>query len=125
MTQPDNIYDLVIIGGGPGGLSAAIYAMRAALKTVIVEKTAPGGQLLLSEEVENYPGFTNIGGAELAMNFAEHARSYGIEEINDEVVAIDPGLSVSFVEAFRWPYIDDPCCDFGYWRIAPQSENSW
>ena len=86
------MYDVVIIGGGPAGLSAAIYAMRAAMKAVIIEKTAPGGQMLLSEEVENYPGIANIGGAELAMNLAEHARSYGIDEITDEVVAIEPGL---------------------------------
>jgi len=87
------IYDLVIVGGGPGGMSAAIYAMRAALKAAIIEKTAPGGQMLLSEEVENYPGLGKVGGAELAMKFAEHARAYGIEEINDEVVDVEPGLS--------------------------------
>lgn len=86
------VYDLVIVGGGPGGLSAAIYAMRAALKTVLIERSAPGGQVNLSDEVENYPGFTRVSGAELAMQFAEHARSYGLEEINDEVVAIEPGL---------------------------------
>lgn len=88
----EEIYDLVIVGGGPGGLSAAIYAMRAALKTVLIEKSAPGGQVNLSDEVENYPGFTHVSGAELAMQFAEHARSYGLEEINDEVTAVEPGL---------------------------------
>ncbi len=86
------MYDVVIVGGGPGGLSAAIYAMRAALKTVLVEKAVPGGQINLSDSVENYPGFTHIGGAELSMRFAEHARSYGLTEINEEVAAIDPGL---------------------------------
>jgi thioredoxin reductase (NADPH) len=97
MSQEET-YDVVIVGGGPGGLSAAIYAMRAALRAAIVEKTAPGGQMLLSEEVENYPGIANVGGAELAMNLAEHARSYGIEEINDEVVAIEPGLEYHTVK---------------------------
>ncbi|MEJ2658867.1 MAG: FAD-dependent oxidoreductase, partial [Desulfobacterales bacterium] len=86
------LYDLVIIGGGPGGLSAAIYAMRAALKSVLIEKGVPGGQLNLSDVVENYPGFENISGSELAMKLAEHARGYGIEEINDEVTVIEPGL---------------------------------
>ncbi len=85
--------DLVIVGGGPGGLSAGIYAMRAALKTVLIERGLPGGQINLSEEVENYPGFEHIGGAELSMRLAEHARSYGIIERNEEVVAIDPGLA--------------------------------
>jgi thioredoxin reductase (NADPH) len=86
------VYDVVIIGGGPGGMAAAIYAMRAAMKTVLVEKGAPGGQINLSDEVENYPGFTHISGAELSMKFSEHARSYGIEERYDEVVAVEPGL---------------------------------
>jgi len=87
------MYDAVIVGGGPGGLSAAVYAMRAALKTVLVEKAVPGGQINLSDSVENYPGFTHIGGAELSMRFAEHARSYGLTEINEEVAAIEPGLA--------------------------------
>jgi len=88
----NEIYDLVIVGGGPGGLSAGIYAMRAALKTVLIEKGLPGGQVNLSDEVENYPGFIRTSGAELSMKFAEHARSYGLEERNEEVTAIEPGL---------------------------------
>ena len=91
MSQPE-LYDLAIIGGGPGGLSAAIYAMRAALKTVLIEKGVPGGQLNQSDAVENYPGFENISGSELSMKFAEHARTYGIEELNDEATVIEPGL---------------------------------
>ncbi|MCK9375609.1 MAG: FAD-dependent oxidoreductase [Syntrophobacterales bacterium] len=58
------VYDLVIVGGGPGGLSAGIYAMRAALKTVLIEKGLSGGQINLTELVENYPGFEE-GGAKL------------------------------------------------------------
>lgn len=88
----DQFYDLIIVGGGPGGLSAGIYAMRAALKTVLIEKGVPGGQINLSDEVENYPGFEHISGAELSMKFAEHARAYGLEEINEEVTAIEPGI---------------------------------
>lgn len=91
MSQSE-LYDLAIIGGGPGGLSAAIYAMRAALKTVLIEKGVPGGQLNQSDAVENYPGFENISGSELSMKFAQHARVYGIEELNDEVTVIEPGL---------------------------------
>ena len=86
------MYDLTIVGGGPGGLSAAIYSMRAAMKTVLVEKSAPGGQINLSNEVENYPGFEHISGAELSMKLAEHARSYGLDEISEEVAAVEPGL---------------------------------
>lgn len=88
----NDFYDLVIIGGGPGGLCAAIYAMRAALKTVLVEKGVPGGQVTMSDEVENYLGFTHISGAELSMKFAQHAESYDLEMISQEVTTLDPGL---------------------------------
>lgn len=87
-----DFYDLVIIGGGPGGLSAAIYAMRAALKTVMVEKGVTGGQVTMSDEVENYPGFVHISGAELSMKFTQHAESYNLEMISQEVTTLDPGL---------------------------------
>ena len=86
------MYDIIIIGGGPGGLSAGIYAMRAALKTVLIEKAAQGGQMTLSDEVENYPGYEHISGMELAMKFSQHAQSYGLEIISDEVEEVDPGL---------------------------------
>jgi thioredoxin reductase (NADPH) len=85
-------YDLVIIGGGPGGLAAAIYAMRAALKTALVEKGITGGQVAMSDEVENYPGFVNISGADLSMKFTQHAQAYDLELISQEVTALDPGL---------------------------------
>jgi thioredoxin reductase (NADPH) len=91
------VYDLIIVGGGPGGLTAGIYAMRAAMKTVLVEKGPAGGQIMLSDEVENWPGTERIGGAELAMNMANHAESYGLEVRNQEVVAIEPGLDVHTV----------------------------
>jgi thioredoxin reductase (NADPH) len=86
------IYDLVIVGGGPGGLTAGIYAMRAALKTVLVEMAAPGGQVNLSDSVENWPGDERIGGSELSLKIARHAQSYGLEIRPEEVVAVEPGL---------------------------------
>ncbi|MGA6926728.1 MAG: thioredoxin-disulfide reductase [Desulfosarcina sp.] len=97
MAQCD-FYDLVVIGGGPGGLSAAIYAMRAALKTVLVEKGVTGGQVTMSDEVENYPGFTHISGAELSMKFTQHAQSYDLEMISQEVTTVDPGLDYHTVQ---------------------------
>ncbi len=97
MAQCD-FYDLVIIGGGPGGLSAAIYAIRAALKTVLVEKGITGGQVTMSDEVENYPGFTHISGAELSMKFTQHAQAYDLEMISQEVTALDPGLDYHTVK---------------------------
>ena len=88
----NSMYDLVIVGGGPAGLSAGIYAMRAALHTVLVEKGMPGGQVALTKDVENYPGIEEIGGFELCEKFLNHAKRYDLEIRADEVVRIDPGM---------------------------------
>ena len=88
----DDLYDVVIVGGGPGGLTAGIYAMRAALKTILIEKGAAGGQVAISDGVENYPGFEHITGYELSQKFLQHAQSYGMELVQEEVVAVEPGL---------------------------------
>jgi thioredoxin reductase (NADPH) len=88
----NKILDLVIVGGGPGGLTAGVYAMRAALKTVLIEKGLPGGQINLTESVENYPGFENISGFDLSQKFLQHAKSYGLEILQQEVAAVEPGL---------------------------------
>ena len=93
-----DVYDLIIIGGGPGGLTAGIYAMRAALKTVLIEVGLPGGQMNNSDSVENWPGDEHIGGAELAIKFNQHAKSYGLEVISDEVVELEPGLDFHSVK---------------------------
>lgn len=91
--MPENeIHDLIIVGGGPGGLSAGIYAMRAALKTLLIESAVPGGQVTMSDEVENYPGFEHISGAELSQKFLQHAKTYGLEVLSQEVTEISPGL---------------------------------
>ena len=82
-------YDLIIIGAGPAGLTAAIYARRALLKTLILEKSLPGGKLNKTAEVENYPGFTKVGGPELAQKFVEHARNYNIDLKEEEVILIN------------------------------------
>lgn len=87
-------YDLVIVGGGPGGLSAAVYAQRAALRTVLVEKGLPGGQVVMSDEVENYPGFEHISGADLSLKFLQHAQAYDLEIRQQEVTEVEPGLNV-------------------------------
>jgi thioredoxin reductase (NADPH) len=72
------IYDLIIVGGGPGGLTAGLYAMRAALNTILIEKGLHGGQVAMTESVENYPGFENITGFELSQKFHQHAQAYGL-----------------------------------------------
>lgn len=81
-------YDIVIVGGGPGGLTAGLYSARANRKTVLLEKFLPGGQIANTAEVEDYPGFDLISGSELAMRMAEHAKKFGLEIISDEVAQI-------------------------------------
>jgi thioredoxin reductase (NADPH) len=86
------IYDIIIIGGGPAGLTAGIYAMRASMKTILIEKGPPGGQMAINKGIENYPGFIDINGFTLSEKFLEHAQWYGLEILPVEVVAIEPGI---------------------------------
>ena len=82
------MYDLIIIGGGPGGLTAGIYAQRAKLKTVMLERMGIGGQICMSDVIENYPGFKSVGGIELMKTFEEQARELGLEIKFSEVTKI-------------------------------------
>jgi len=84
----EKVYDLVIVGGGPGGLTAGLYGSRANMKTVVIEKYLPGGQIANTEEVEDYPGFEHIAGGELATKMANHAMKFGLEIVSDEVVEV-------------------------------------
>ncbi len=91
-------YDIVIIGGGPAGLSAGIYAMRAAMKTILIEKGAPGGQMAINKGVENYPGFIDINGFDLSDKFLEHAKAYGLEILQEEAIGLEPGIDFHLVK---------------------------
>ena len=74
------IYDTVIIGSGPAGLTAAIYNVRAGLKTIVIGGNIPGGQLTITTLVENWPGFpTGIGGLKLMMDMREQVKNLGVE----------------------------------------------
>ncbi len=82
-------FDIVIIGGGPAGLSAGLYAARAALKTLLLEKAMPGGNAATTDRIENYPGFPEgIPGPELVMKMDEQARKFGLQVTFAEVRAV-------------------------------------
>lgn len=87
-------YEVVIIGGGPAGLSAGMYAARAKLKTLLIEKGMPGGQAATTDNIENYPGFPEgLPGLDLSMKMLEQANRFGMEVKNTEVLGVsqEPG----------------------------------
>ena len=90
MTE-EKIYDVVIIGAGPAGMTAAVYTSRGSLSTLMIERGIPGGQMANTEEVENYPGFGHILGPELSTKMFEHAKKFGAEYAYGDVTEIIDG----------------------------------
>ena len=84
-------YDVVIVGAGPAGLTAAIYASRANLSVLIIEAGVNGGKLSKTYEIENYPGIKSISGLELANQLTEHGQQFGAKLIAGEVRSIEEG----------------------------------
>src|SRR6266508_5497915 len=78
-------YDVIIVGAGPAGLCAALYAGRGMLKALTLERGAPGGELLNTELIEDYIGFESVRGWELAQKMADHAKQFGAEIVTDPV----------------------------------------
>lgn len=87
----ETIYDVVIIGAGPAGMTAAVYTSRANLSTLMIERGMPGGQMANTEEVENYPGFETILGPELSTKMFDHAKKFGAEYAYGDVKEIIDG----------------------------------
>jgi thioredoxin reductase (NADPH) len=98
-------YQLIIIGGGPAGLSAGLYATRARLSTSLIERAIPGGQIINAELVENYPGFPQgISGAELGSLMEQQATKYGLEIIMAEVEGVEVGEGEKIVHTSEGQY---------------------
>ena len=85
----NKIYDMLIIGGGPGGYTAALYAARAGLSVALLEKLSAGGQMALTSEIDNYPGFPKgVDGFELGLQMKEGAERFGAETVLAEVFSL-------------------------------------
>ena len=90
MNQIDVLYDVAVIGGGPAGYTAAMYAARAGFKTILFEKISAGGQMILSHQIDNYLGFDNgIDGFTLAQNMKKQAEKFNVKTAYEAVVAIE------------------------------------
>ena len=93
------VYDVIIIGAGPAGLSAAIYAGRARLKTLLIEKGKDGGQIILTSEIENYPGsLEKESGRSLIQRMTEQVASFGVERAADTITEVDLSNDVKVIK---------------------------
>ncbi len=86
--EATSIFDFIVIGGGPAGFSAAIYAARSSMTTLVIEQGMPGGQIATSDTVDNYPGIPEISGAELGSRMQQHAEAAGAQVAYDAISAL-------------------------------------
>jgi len=92
------VKDIIVVGGGPAGLSAALYGARAGMKVAVVEKSQPGGQLWMSEKIENYPGFPGgAPSAELASRFEEQVKMFDAEIVSGEALKLEADENKDFI----------------------------
>lgn len=98
-------YEVILIGGGPGGLTAGLYTSRARLGTLLIEKGLLGGQMPMTELIENYPGFPQgINGDELSRLMEEQAKKFGMETIADEVVKVSIEGNMKVIQTYESTY---------------------
>lgn len=94
----EHIYDMIVIGGGPGGYTAALYAARAGLDTVVLEKMSPGGQMAQTTRIDNYPGFQGVDGYTLGEQMQQNAEHFGAKTELAEVFSTDLSGEIKRVE---------------------------
>ena len=100
----EHIYDMIVVGGGPGGYAAALYAARAGLDTVVLEKLSAGGQMALTEQIDNYPGFEDgIDGFSLGEKMKRGTERFGVETKLAEVLSLDLSGTVKKAETSEGP----------------------
>ena len=100
----EHIYDMIVVGGGPGGYTAALYAARAGLDTVVLEKLSAGGQMALTEQIDNYPGFEDgIDGFSLGEKMKRGTERFGVETKLTEVLSLDLSGTVKKAETSEGP----------------------
>ncbi len=101
-----DIYDVIIIGGGPAGYTAGLYGVRAGLKVLLIEKIYPGGQIAISHQVDNYPGFENgIDGFTLAQNMKNQAEKFGLVSKIEEVQKLEIDNELKVVKTDGYEYL--------------------
>ena len=94
----ERIYDMIIVGGGPGGYTAALYAARAGLDVLLIERLSPGGQMNLTDQIDNYPGFPEgVDGFQLSMNMQQQAERFGAVTKYAEVLKLELAEKVKTV----------------------------
>lgn len=98
MSNPVKTHDVIIIGGGPAGLSAGIYTARARRSTLLIEKSAVGGQIINTWHIENYPGLESISGIDLTQEMYKQAKKFGIEEIYAEVTGVETKGKIKIIK---------------------------
>lgn len=100
------IYDIIILGGGPAGYTAALYACRAGFSTLVIEKMAAGGQMTLTSDIDNYPGFeTGIDGFTLGMKMQQSAERFGAKTEFDEVLSVDFSNKIKKITTYSGEFL--------------------
>ena len=102
----DKIYDMIIVGGGPGGYTAALYAARAGLDVLIIERLSAGGQMNLTDKIDNYPGFPEgVDGFQLSYNMQQQAERFGAKTKYAEVLKLELNREVKLVQTNEGEYL--------------------